>query len=206
MATFDDLYDYVLPYLPGAEQGIVDFHIRRALREFLKRTAIWRQVIEFNTTAGVATYSLQPTEGVVSSVMDVRVDGRYAPPVPEDRRDPYVAPGVPSGWYNLLPQVITLYPQPLGVVPVRVEAILTLPVDDTVRTFPDHVRDEHAESIAAGAVSGMMLMPGKPWSKAESAAVYGRIFGSAIRDTRGKLRDGGQPNQSTFVGARKFGA
>ena len=202
MATFNDLYDYTMPYLPGAEPGIIDFHIRRALREFFKRTSVWREVIEFTTTPGEATYQLQPTAGVVAAVMSVHIDGHWRAAIPENKRDPYIAAGLPTAWYSLLPQVITLYPQPAGTTGIRVEAALTLPLDDTARSFPDSVLEEHAEAIAAGVISAMMLMPGKPWTQREAGAMYGRIFGSAIRDTRGKLRDGGQPNQSTFHGPR----
>lgn len=205
MAGFNELYDFILPYLPGAEPGIVDFHIRRTLREFFKRTTVWRETFEFDTVDATSTYSLQPTTGVVASVLRVDIDNRYAPPVPEEKRDPRANPGVPHGWYGLLPQVITLYPTPSRVVPVRVEAAITLPVAGGDLTYPDAVHAEHAEAIAAGVVGAMMAMPGKPWSQRDAALTYSRIFGSAVRDVRGKLRDGGMPNQSTFTGPT-FGA
>lgn len=205
MATFDQLYDFTLPTLPGAEPGIVDFHIRRVLREFFKRTTVWREVFTFDAIPATATYTLQPTTGTVAAVMRVDVNNRYVPPVPEEKRDPWVPSGVPYGWYELLPQVLSLYPVPSSAVPVRVEAAITLAVDGSDRTFPDEVFSEHAEAIAAGVIGAMLMIPGKPWTKRDAAGTYSRIFGSAVRDTRGKLRDGGQPNQSTFTGPR-FGA
>jgi hypothetical protein len=207
MATFDQLYDFTMPTLPGAEPGIIDFHIRRVLREFFKRTTVWREVFEFDTIVApvTTTYSLQPTSGTVAAVLRVDIDARYAPPVPEEKRDPHALPGVPVGWYGLLPQVMTLYPAPNSIVPVRVEAAITLAVDGTDRNFPDEVFSEHAEALAAGVIGAMLMIPGKPWTKRDAAGTYSRIFGSAVRDTRGKLRDGGMPNQSTFTGPR-FGA
>lgn len=209
MATFNDLYDYTMPYLPGAEPGIIDFHIRRALREFFKRTTVWRESFQFNTLAPspdpVPTYQLIPTGGAeVASVLSVVIADRWCSSRAEEQRDPQVRPAKPDSWYNLLPQVIYLYPPPDAVYAVKIEAALTLPITGT-RDFPDNVMQEHCESIAAGAISGMMLMPGKPWSKTDAAATYSRIFGSAMRDLRSKLRDGGQPNVSTFTAARRFG-
>lgn len=206
MAVLSDLHNHVVPFLPGAETTMIDYQSRRVLREFFKRTTVWREVFEFNTTAGVATYSLQPTAGIVAHVMQVFVDGKQAVPVPEDRRDMQAAAvEKPTGWYSLLPQVLTLYPAPIGVVPVKVEAALTLDVAEAAPTYPDDVLNEHAEAIAAGVIGAMMLMPGKPWTQSEHGTMYSRIFGSAVRETRGKLRDGGQPNQSTFIAARRFG-
>lgn len=207
MSSYDDLYDFILPYLPGAEPGIVDHHIRRVLREFFKRTTVWREVFEFNTTAGAPTaaYALQPTTGVVAAVLDVSANGRHIHPVPEESRDPRATPAVPTGWYSLIPQVLVLYPKPNGITPIRVEAAITVAPDGEDRTFPTDVFTEHAEALGFGVVGAMMMMPGKPWTQRDSSLTYSRLFGSAIRDTRGKLRDGGQPNQSTFSGPR-FGA
>ena len=53
--------------------------------------------------------------------------------------------------------------------------------------FPDEIFEEHGEAIAAGVISAMMLMPGKPWTQRESALTYGRTYGSAVRDTRGRM-------------------
>lgn len=205
MKAFNDLYDFILPYLPGAEQGIVDLHIRRTLREFFARTTVWRETFVFNTVGGVAAYRLQPSIGTVASVLTVEIDGKPTTAIPEDMRT-NPAPGAAERWYSLIPETFVLYPSPSGVQAIRVDAAITLPVDGSLREFPDDVYNAHAESIAAGVISSMMAMPGKPWSQRESSLLYSRVFGSAVRDLRGKLRDGGQPNQSTFTSPRRFGA
>lgn len=204
---FDVLYDYVLPYLPGAEKGIVDFHIRRVLREFFKRTTIWRLQFQFVTTPGTSDYQLVPgaANQQVSSILSVDVDTKEVPVVPEDRRDRNATPGKPTGWYNTLPQLLTLYPTPDAAYTIRVNAALTLPIDTAERSVPANVINEYAEKLAAGVISGMMLMPGKPWTKLDVGASYGRIYGACLRETRGQIRDGGQPSASTFIAARKFG-
>lgn len=205
MATFDQLYDFVLPYLPGAETGIVDFHIRRTLREFFRRTTVWRETFEFDTAlAGETyadTYQLTPSNGQVSSVLQVYLDGQQLGPVAEARRDPLASPRKPAGWHALVPHVLTLYPAPDAEYPVKVTAAITLPIGD-VNEFPDSVLQAYAEPIAAGVIGAMLLMPGKPWSQSKAAPEYNRVFGGAVREIRGRLRDGGQPSHSTFIGPR----
>jgi hypothetical protein len=203
--TFEDLYDLILPYLPGAEQAIVDLQICKALREFFKRTTVWRETFAFNTTIGADTYSLTPTAGEVSSTLLVKAQGNKIDPAPEQLRDPNAVPGPPRGWYSLIPRLLVLYPVPDAIYPISLTAVITLPIDGSLRTYPEEVHSEHAEAIANGVMGAMMAMPGKPWSKMDSAQVYGGAFGKAIRDTRGKLRDGGQPNQSTFRAPCRFG-
>jgi hypothetical protein len=205
---FSDLYDQVLPYLPGAEPPLVDSQIRKALREFMRRTTISREIFEWDTAAiPTPTYHLIPSYGEVSSIIGVWLmengSAKPLPPVPEDRRV-LREPGRPEGWYTTALDYVTLHPQPDGVYPMRAEAVVTLAQDST--HFPDYILRHHAEAICAGVLSLMYGMPGKPWTQAQSAAQAGRAFAGEIRTLRGSLRDGGQPNQSTFIAARKFGA
>lgn len=205
--SFEDVYDHVIPFLPGAEAPIVDQHIRRVLRDFFKRTTCWRETFKFDTNGINDTYHLWPTIGSVAKILLVYLDGstRPAPVIPEHMRMEQLPPGKPQGWFGLTPQVITLRPSPTDVIPVEVHAAITIPVDLTTRTFPDDVFDDHIETIAAGIVGGMMLMPGKPWSQRDTGLLYSRMYGAAVAQIRSELRDGGQPNQSTFTPACKFG-
>ena len=66
---FTALHDDVLPYLPGAPVPLVDSAIRKATREFLRRTTVLRQEFTFTTTPGIDTYRLNPASGQVSSVL-----------------------------------------------------------------------------------------------------------------------------------------
>lgn len=67
MATqpFSVLYDYVLPYVPAVDTPLVDYHIRRVVREFARRTTLWRRLINFTTVAGTAEYLLQPYDAEI---------------------------------------------------------------------------------------------------------------------------------------------
>lgn len=69
---FSDLYNYVLPYVPGVETPLVDFHIRRVVREFCRRTTLWRHRVELTTEPGVPDYILSPYDATLggATVMD----------------------------------------------------------------------------------------------------------------------------------------
>ena len=207
---FSTLYDQVIPYLPGAETGLVDAQIRKALREFMRRTTITRETFNFNTVVGADTYQLIPSFGEVSSIIEVRtgpVGGEVShmplPVIPEEKRCQR-DPGPPIAWHTTALDYLTIYPMPDDLYPFSVIAVVTLAQNST--DYPDYIQRHHAEAVASGVLSLMYSMPGKPWSQPQAAAAAGRMFNGEIRTLRGSLRDGGQPNQSTFRGAYKFGA
>lgn len=201
---FSRLYDQVLPYLPGAEPAIVDSQIRKVLREFMKRTTICRQSFYLTTVAGVSAYRLEPTFGQVSSVLHVWQDcGSPLPNVPEEMLAP-AADARPRGWYTLVPHIINLYPRPNAAYCYVVDAVITLKQDDT--QFPEELAEQYSEALAAGVLSMMYSMPGKPWSQPDAARASGRVYSGVIQSIRSSLRDGGRPNQSTFRGIVRFGA
>lgn len=66
--NFNELYDLILPYVPAVETPLVDYHIRRVVREFCRRTTLWRHRVTITTEPGVNDYLLSPydaTEGVI---------------------------------------------------------------------------------------------------------------------------------------------
>ena len=201
---FSALHNLVLPYLPGAEPGIIDAHARKVARDFLKRTTLLREEFEFTTVPGVSTYALTPTFGQVSAVMAVWLDGHANPlAVATEERRAAVASGSPRAWWTMVPHLFSLWPTPDAEHHVRVNAALSLRLDDT--TIPQHILDHHAEAIAAGILSMMYAMPGKPWTQRQSAESAGRQYSGAVRTARATAREGGQPNHSTFTAARPFG-
>jgi hypothetical protein len=206
---FSTLYDQVRPYLPGAEPAFINEQIRKVLREFMKRTTLVRETFAFDTTAGMSTYQLIPGFGQVSSVLEVFYDEPGSGIERELRARPESArylrsPAKPDSWWTSLPDIITLSPTPDAIYTISVRAATTLKQDAT--TFPEELLAHHAEAIAAGVMAIMYAMPGKPWTAGQAAKEAGRTFNGAIRTIRGNLRDGGQPNQSTFRGVAGFGA
>jgi len=206
---FSRLYDQVLPYIPGAELPIVDVQIRKALREFMKRTTLIRQTFTFPTVAGFPSYQLTPTFGQMSSVLQVFLDNTDGhelelPVRTEEQRYAGVSPGQPNSYWSTLPNVVMLYPTPNDVFQISAIGVVTLKQDDT--TFPEELLDNYAEIIAAGAIAALTAMQGKPWTSSPSSQAAGRTFSDGIKTIRASLRDGGQPNQSTFRGIARFGA
>lgn len=205
LVPFSALYDYIIPYVPGVEKPIVDSQIRKATREFMKRTTLFRETFSFPTIPGTSTYQLVPTFGQVASVIQAWIDTDMhdLKPAVEHKRPP-VGARKPEAWFTTIPDMLTLYAQPDAVYTITVNAVVTLKIIDT--ELPRALALHHAEALSAGVLALLYSMPGKPWTQSDAAREAGRIYAGAINTIRASLRDGGQPNQSTFIGAAKFGA
>lgn len=209
MAAFSALYDYILPYVPGCETPLVDVTIRRVLRDFYKRTTLWRETFTFATTAGQTLYQLIPSSGKVASILTVEINQQRIGSLPEEKRPAPAAvtaqdASTPNGWYSTYPALLSLNPKPTAGIPVVVEAAITLPLDIAVLTFSDDTFNEFGEEIGSGVVGAMMSMPGKPWTQPKAAGEYLGKYVRCVAAVRARLRDGGQPNASTLH-APRFG-
>lgn len=210
MANLASFRNLTIPYLPGAEVGVIDLHARRCLREFFMRTTVWRQSVDFTTSAGNSDYRItMPTGQDVASILNVLRDpetgGEKKPlgKTTEVQRTSPHPPAMPRGWYYSLPQVVSVWPVPDGVYNLTAELAITLPIlYDGEDTFPDDVFATYGEDIAAGIIGYMMGMPGKPWTQVQAGGGYVNRYENRIKTLRGKIRDGGSPNVSTARGPK----
>jgi hypothetical protein len=209
VASITSFLDLTVPYLPGAEAGVIRLHARRVLREFLKRTTVWRSDVTFQTLPNVEGYRItMPTGQDVATILNAwRIDDAGNPKplgtINEAQRAFPRAAGQIKGWYFFLPQVVNFWPQPDMAYDVKVDIAVTLPIayagDDT---FPDDVFATYGEDIAAGIIGYMMAMPGKPWTQVQAGGGFVQRYENCIKTLRAKLRDGGAPNVSTAHGPR----
>lgn len=201
---FSVLYDLLLPYLPGADKPIVDASIRKGVREFMKRTTLYRETFAFSTTPGIDRYELNGQTGQVSAVMHVYKAGDPNPlPVATEEARRVLIARPQLAWWSPLPTVLAVFPSPTEAVALTVEAAVTLRQD--AEEIPDGLFESYGEIVASGILSIMYTMPGKPWTSDKAAVVSARAFSQEIKTLRGRLRDGGQPNQTVFSPIARFG-
>lgn len=205
MATvaFSVMYDHVLPSVPGVETPMVDFQLRRCLRDFYKRSCTWRQLFQFNTTAEASAYNMVPTYGTVAAILKVKIEHVPIDPIVEDARHcaGLVEDAKPTNWHSAHPNIVTLYPTPDAAYATEVETALTLALDGD-DLFEEDTYINYAEIVANGTIAFLQGMPAKPWTQFDSAKYLKRQYDNAVLALRASLRDGGQPNNSTLRGPR----
>lgn len=209
MALFSTLYDWVMPELPGCDIPIINFHIRKQAREFLRRTTLWREDVTITLVAGQALYPIVPIVpgvnpsdadtdvGVPLGVLTVCVNNQPINPLTEQTRPAdgvLIQPCQPNAWFQFTPDYIQFYPTPdnAATYTAIVQIYKTIPLTSTDLVMPDALYSHYMEILANGVKASLMGMAKKPWSNQELALVYNRMFADGVLSTRDKYRSGGQ--------------
>jgi hypothetical protein len=208
---FSDVYDHVAPYLIGADTPIIDFHIRRTAREFLRQTCLWReQVAQFNVVVDQPAYVLNTTDPTaeVCNIMSVVLDGRRLGVMSDRDLTAYgveATASFPRGWLKRGPRILRFSDPPKDTFPCNVEVALTLALDPGVTELPDFLVHEYNDVFTDGVKGNAMLVPGKPWTSPEAGEMFTRRFHRGILALRAEFNDGGKIHTHQFSGPR-FGA
>ena len=201
MKAYTNLYDDVLPELPGIEVTLALHHIKRACQDFCSRSAFSRVTLPaINVTTSLATYSLahpDPTNFEITKILVVEYEGRrMTPKTIEWMND------TPNDW-NRNTGDATLYSwrtqtgNPRFYIQQAIASLtlVAVPNHDTLSGLLVTISDQpsytgvginddtwsaFAEDIGAGAKSRLMKMPNKPWSNAQAGHDYWVQFENAI--------------------------
>lgn len=158
-------------------------HVRQAAIKFCSRTQAWRADLAAIVADGTATsFQLVLPEGtVVSRLLRVTVTPAQQRPEPAEI---YTADegqalidddtGRLLAYTDAARTAVTVWPaQPSGT-PIKVRA--SLQPSQAAAELPDGLVEQYAQEIARGALSTLLALDGKPWSKPALAGTYGMQF------------------------------
>ena len=211
MASFSQFYDHIAPFVIGADTPIIDFHIRRVAREFLRRTCVWREQVQpFDLTIGQPAYVMASAnaDAEVCNIMSVVIDGEPLPVVQAKARPAYGQNSElrkPRGWSKLTPRVLRFSDSPDKAYTCHVEVALSMALSEAVQTLPDFMLTDYNDVFTAGVLASMMMTPGKPWTNLEGGTMHNQRYKVGLLATRAEYDDGGKINLHQFRGPR-FGA
>lgn len=178
--TLDDLYPFVVPYVPELPLPTVDHHIKAAAQDFFRRThAWWEDLDTITTTDDTTDYDLASpvTSALIDKVLSVDVEGReYAKAC------------------ELGDGVLTFHPDdtPAAGQNMDVRAALVPKIVITTTTtwrLPTKL-DAYASDIAHGALASLYaLIPGKAGEAAGKGLLFtNRVNVVGIKATRAYTR------------------
>lgn len=179
----------VLPHVPGCPQVIMEHELRRAAQAFFRQTKAWRVTqAPIPVAAGTAEVSATP---LAAGQELVRVDAawydgtRIDPVTPEMLDAQYfddwqARTGKPQQFLQEVPGAVRLYPIPTDPAVTGLRLRLIVAPSDAATGLPDDQAVKFKDVIQVGAKSRLMLYPGKTWTNAELAAVYGQAFNQLV--------------------------
>ena len=182
---------YVLPYVIGCPNPVMEAHARLAAIKFCTETKCWTKRLDpFDTdgthtleidalseSARILDFDMVEVNGVVWPLLDAETGIRQAH-----------ADDGKSFCYAEDMSALRIYPLQVARTPVVVRAAL---VPTRQATMLADVLEEHVEAISYGAVASIMRIPGQEFSSASSqefeAMFRERIRAESSRLARGRI-------------------
>ena len=193
----------VAPVCPGVVRSVLKRQLILACREFFEQSFAWTGTMgPINIVEGQNTYALSPFNSYtdVVGVMRIEVNGvpiaplyRRPNPIPNSLISPTpVTSPVPSGWYQLRPDIIALYPTPQTPLPnpTQMMVFVALRPKPSCEQVPLIAQTHFYEAILSGVLYRLLNQPAKPYSNLELSMYYEKRFRSYIGEYAGRAKTG----------------
>lgn len=189
---FEDLYDEVMPELPGAPQPMVYNAIRNSVIAFCNGSDIWRTWLDpIDVVAGQNTYDITTDAGTdLVTLLSVKYDGRrILTPRNEDALNEWHARwrterDEPKHYMQQDQDSVIIACVPPCSITGGLMLSVSLQPERTAKTFPGWIYSQYWEGITAGAKARMLKMPAKPWSNPQAGMMYEQTFDNETAGAR----------------------
>lgn len=197
ITAYSDLLPYVIPELSGCPEPMITQALQRAGRRFCTDTEVWqKELTAMNIVASQAQYGLNPAE--VTDIVG-------AQPEPEVRKIAWVK--ISDAQQEVYTYKLAKYTGAASVSPAQTpqyalefyedyvpDTAITAGLVVKVVLIPnwsssyisDFVLSGYGDAIGSGALSDLLMMPGKPWFNPNRAAfhvdIWNQGLGVAVKD------------------------
>jgi hypothetical protein len=185
-----DLLPFILPKAKAAPQPFAELQARVACIEFCENTRCWRHI----TTVMLETQGqavVAPFYATIHEFEEATLDGVPLTPtqfidVKPETLTGRAEPGNAAYIAQSNPGTVTVYPQQTGTL--RLSVFLKPrygqlfgmdaenPLEDAYNVIPEFLVAQHAQVLAAGALSRILSTPDEPFTDMKMAAVYRQEF------------------------------
>lgn len=189
---WSDFGPYVLPFVIGAPEPLMQQHVRLAAIEFCRRTLCHTRTLEPVTTDGTHVVEIEPEGGTqIIKVKSVAVDGRNWGLCSASTGLSLVRSQSTQS-FAFTEDNTTLQVYPLQVAGTEVTVTAAMAPTLNAGSFEDTLGAQYAQDIAHGAIASLKRITGQPYSDPNGARdslglFYGRISTVAAKVSRGLL-------------------
>lgn len=187
---WSDFSPYVLPYVTGCPQPVMDQHVKLAAIDFFRRTLSHRQVFEPVTTDGTALVLLEaPMETQIIKIKSVTVGGHDFQLV-DTTRGMELSRTSPSREFVFTQDGNTVVVHPIQPAGIEVVAEAALAPSITSATLDDSLARQHMQDIAQGAIASLKRVPNQAFSDLAGAPMHQAVFESRVSTIAAKYARG----------------
>ena len=186
MAAISSMTRFVALSAPGCPDVVVEDYLLQAAIDLCRRSFVWRETVQEPVSPLDYPFQLSaPTWANVLKVLSI-VGAGVAPGLEEltirecDDRfvDWRTAPGVPAYYVNDPRDTVMLVPIPTATT--TFDITLAYEPTSTATNIPDALYTEHRDTIVAGALMRLCMMPGKDWSNPSLALANRAMFEAGV--------------------------
>lgn len=161
--------------LPGAIDSAIKLELFNVLDELCRDARLWREKISLTVTAANITaekveYEVDPSDGVIVGLMDLRNSDDI--PV----KGSMDIPGVLE--FDEVPGTADTFEVTVALAPSDIRTSDDMPV------IEDWIWEKHYQTIIAGVLSNMMAQAAKPYSNERLGVYHGRKFRGGVASAR----------------------
>lgn len=203
MKTYEDFLDEVMPHVPGCTNEIATQAIKNAVIEFCEKSLILQTDHDpMSVIAGEVDYDLEPPAGyLVSKILKAWFKNtELVPTSPDDIAKPALynrdftdvdaGRADPTLIIQKDERTFSLFPIPLNSEANVVTMRIALKPSRSSTKVDDLIYEDYAEVIAHGALTRLMLSPGKPYSQPQIGVARNNLFSSGINLARQRASSG----------------
>jgi len=204
LAALSQFFPYVVPYVPGCPDPVVEQAIRSVCIDFSNRTHLVQTLTPQDVVLNQQDYSITiPTDQVLSKVTGVYYEDVWLPPSSIEAvrsgvilrgsvGSAVVQTGKPKTYFQKTPNgaTISLYPIPAEAITLGLAIRAAFAPSRTATVIPDYLYQYWLEEISAGVVARLCAMPGQPYSNPGIAGEMRVTYNNAVRDAGIEARTG----------------
>lgn len=203
MASYESFLPYVMPHVIGAPEPLALQAIGSSVIELCEKSMILtRDHDPVTVIANVVDYDLEPPTGyLVVKVMKAWLDNiKLDPAAPDFVADAGVynrlyssysaGPSTPRAYVQKDPRSISLWPVADKKYANGLTMRVALKPTRAAESVEDEIFEEYVETVAAGAIARLMLMPEKPFTNAQGSVVQRAQFMQGLNVARSRALHG----------------
>lgn len=204
MAIISDIQPYIRRIVKNCPDLTIDFYTREILRDFCQKTWLYQKTYDLQPASGQEVYPLQFIgDDEVIAVKGVMYNNRpiYAGR-PEDLRTSATG-NDPYSWFFEPPDVLVLRPTPNDIVNDTCTVRLVLQPSLDSDSFPEVIYQQYRETIAAGVLARLLLIPNEVWFNPDLSNYYKQTYAQGASRAKAERMFGHMPS-NTRVRQRSF--
>lgn len=180
MRDIEELLRHVMPLAPACPEPVAIEHIRNAAIDFCTRTSLWRETDHIDKADGDLEIICVPPYATLHRIERALFDGQLLEPITYPDAMDMIArqhnnhgdQGRPRYISQAQPDSVRILPRGLG----RLDISMVLKPHQDAEQLPDFLVDHHGRTLAAGALSTLLMLVNQPFTNPGLASIQLQIF------------------------------